>query len=58
MLDGQTPDLLLKLGTLDTYYGENVSYVSSLPNPELKWEKTSDLNMGTEASLFDTDVLR
>lgn len=53
MLDGQTPDLLLKLGTLDTYYGENVSYVSSLPNPELKWEKTSDLNMGTEASLFD-----
>ena len=31
MLDGQTPDLLLKLGTLDTYYGENVSYVSSSP---------------------------
>lgn len=53
MLDGQTPDLLIKLGTLDTYYGENVSYVSSLPNPDLKWEKTSDLNFGTEASLFD-----
>ena len=53
MLDGQTPDLLLRLGTLDTYYGENVSYVSSLPNPNLKWEKTSDLNVGTELAMFD-----
>ncbi len=45
MLDGQTPGLLVRLGTLDTYYGENVSYVSSLPNPDLKWEKTSDFNV-------------
>ena len=53
MLDGQTPDLLVRLGTLDTYYGENVSYVSALPNPDLKWEKTSDFNVGTEMGLFD-----
>ena len=54
MLDGQTPDLLVRLGTLDTYYGENVSYVSSLPNPDLKWEKTSDFNVGTEIGMFES----
>lgn len=54
MLDGQTPDLLIRLGTLDTYYGQNVSYVSAFPNPDLKWEKTSDLNFGTDVSLFDS----
>ena len=57
MLDGQTPDLLVRLGTLDTYYGENVSYVSSLPNPDLKWEKTSDFNVGMEIALFENRLL-
>lgn len=54
MLDGQTPNLLVQLGTLDTYYGENISTVSSLPNPDLKWEKTGDFNVGTEIGMFES----
>lgn len=53
MLDNQTPNLLIQLGVLDTYYGENISTVSALPNPDLRWEQTSDINFGTDVSLFD-----
>lgn len=52
MIDGQTPNLLIRLGSLDAYYGENVSYVSALPNPNLRWEQTDQVNWGIDASFF------
>ncbi|MCQ2266810.1 MAG: SusC/RagA family TonB-linked outer membrane protein [Bacteroidaceae bacterium] len=62
MLDGETPNMLIRLGVLDTYYGENVSHVASFPNPNLRWEQTDQFNLGMNISLwrgrlnFSTDV--
>ena len=53
MVDNQTPNLLLRQESLDTYYGENVSRVDALPNPYLRWEQTDQWNVGVDASLFD-----
>lgn len=52
MLDGETPNMLIRLGVLDTYYGENVSHVASFPNPDLRWEQTDQVNVGMNLSLF------
>lgn len=53
MLDNETPNLLIRQGVIDSYYGENVSYVSAFPNPNLRWEQTSDINFGTDINMFD-----
>lgn len=53
MLDNETPNMLIRQGTMDAYYGENVSTVSAFPNPNLRWEQTSTTNFGTELSMFD-----
>lgn len=53
MVDNQTPNLLLRQESLDTYYGENVSRVDALPNPYLRWEQTNQWNVGLDASFFD-----
>ncbi len=53
MLDNETPNMLIRRGTMDAYYGENVSTVSAFPNPNLRWEQTSTTNFGTELSLFE-----
>lgn len=54
MVDGQTPNLLIKQGTVSTVYdGENYSTIANLPNPNLKWEKTAQTNIGLDLSLFD-----
>ena len=52
MLDNETPNLLIRQGTMDAYYGENVSHVSAFPNPNLRWEQTSTTNFGTDLSMF------
>lgn len=51
-IPNQTPYLQLKQGTLDSFYGEYTSTVSSLPNPNLRWEQTSTTNVGMELSFF------
>lgn len=53
MVDNQTPNLLLRQGSIDTYYGENISTVYALPNPNLRWEQTDQFNAGIDLSLFD-----
>lgn len=53
MLDGETPNMLIRLGVLDTYYGENVSHVAAFPNPDLRWEQTDQMNVGMNLSLFN-----
>lgn len=53
MVAGQTPNLLLRQGGMDTYYGENISTVHALPNPNLRWEQTNQYNLGLEMNLFN-----
>ena len=57
MVDNQTPNLLLRQGSVDTYYGENVSTVFALPNPNLRWEQTDQFNIGMDLSLFDNRLM-
>ena len=48
MIDGETPDMLLNQGAIDAYYGEYVSTLYRLPNPNLKWEVTNQTNIGLD----------
>jgi TonB-linked SusC/RagA family outer membrane protein len=52
MLDGQTPVLVIKKGSVDGYYDELYSKVDRFANPDLKWEKTHSSNLGFESSWF------
>jgi len=53
MIDGQTSEMVIEKGALNTYYNEMYSTVSAFANPYLKWEKTHSLNVGLETSLFN-----
>ncbi len=57
MLDNETPNLLIRQGMMDAYYGENVSNVTAFPNPNLRWEQTGTTNIGMELSLFDRRLM-
>jgi len=48
----QTPNLVAILGTADKTSGYNISTLDKLPNPDLKWEKTTSTNVAIEFSLF------
>ena len=52
MIDGETPDMLLQQGGIDTYYGEYVSTLYKLPNPNLRWEVTNQTNVALDLSMF------
>lgn len=47
-----TPNLQLRQGTMDAFYGEYISTVSQLPNPNLRWEQTSSTNLGMDLSIL------
>lgn len=53
MLDGQSPQLIIKQLPTDPTYNELVSKVSVYPNPNLRWEKTTSWNAGLSFSVFD-----
>lgn len=38
------------------YTGQTGAVISSLPNPNLKWEETTQFNVGTDVSLFKSRV--
>lgn len=52
MLDGQTSELVITKGGMNSFYNEMTSTVSSFANPDLKWEKTHSFNIGFESSFF------
>ena len=52
MLDGETPNLLIQQDVFNTWYGENTSHVAYLPNPNLRWEQTTQTNIGLELTFF------
>ena len=57
MLEGQSPELIIKKLPLDDYFHELVSEVSVYPNPELKWERTASMNAGIELSMLERRVM-
>lgn len=57
MLEGQSPEMIIKKLPLDDYYHELVSEVSIYPNPDLQWERTSSLNAGIEFSILDRRLM-
>lgn len=44
----QTPNLLIQLGSLDAVSKQYISKLSKLPNPQLRWEKTTSWNLGID----------
>ncbi|WP_177192348.1 SusC/RagA family TonB-linked outer membrane protein [Chitinophaga arvensicola] len=56
MLDNQTPDLIINQGSLDPISEEYYSTIAYYPNPNLKWEKNGELNIGLDFSLFNNKI--
>lgn len=52
MLDGQSPEMIIKKNIFDTDFNEPSATISVYPNPKLKWEKTNSFNVGLECSLL------
>lgn len=52
MLDGQSPQMIIKQLPMDALYNELVSEVSIYPNPNLRWEKTHSWNFGLTFSVL------
>ena len=50
--DAHNPNMIISLGSLDTKSEEYYSTLSSLPNEDLKWEKTNSFNVGVDFDLF------
>lgn len=48
-----SPSLVISVNDLDTETGKYKASIASLPNPNLRWEKTSSYNVGYELSLFN-----
>lgn len=53
MLNTESPVMIIKKGALDAYYGEFTSTVSRNPNPNLKWEKTTSVNLGFDLAFLN-----
>lgn len=47
-----SPDMIVTYQGMLQSYGEYYLTISSLPNKQLKWERTRSLNLGTDISLF------
>ncbi|MBN1989891.1 MAG: SusC/RagA family TonB-linked outer membrane protein [Bacteroidales bacterium] len=48
----QTPNLIIRQGTLDNISHEYISSLDRLPNPNLRWEKTRAFNFGLDFAMF------
>ena len=52
MLEDQSPNLILRQGTINPMYNENISTVARYPNPNLKWEETRQFNVELDLSFL------
>lgn len=50
---GQSPVMLIRKGSMSSYYNEFTSTINTNPNPNLKWERTNSWNIGLDAAFFD-----
>jgi len=56
MLDNQSPELIIKQGAADPITGEYFSNIGFYPNPNLKWEKNRQVNIGLDFSFFSNKL--
>lgn len=52
----QTPNLLVQLGSFDAVSKQYISQLSKLPNPMLRWEKTTSYNLGIDFAFWDNRI--
>lgn len=53
MLSSESPVMIIKKGPMDAFYGEYTSTVQRNPNPNLKWEKTTSVNIGVDLAFLN-----
>lgn len=53
MLSSESPVMIIRKNPLDSYYGEYTSSVSRNPNPNLKWERTTSVNLGFDLAFLN-----
>lgn len=53
MQEDQSPNLIIRQGTTDPVYNENLSTVERYPNPNLQWEQTRSWDLGLDFGLFN-----
>ena len=53
MLSDQSPVMIIKKGPMDDYFGDFSSTVSRNPNPDLRWEKTTSVNLGFDIAFLN-----
>lgn len=52
MLEDQSPNMIMKQGTVNPQYNENVSTIVRYPNPNLLWERTRQFNLSMDLSFL------
>jgi TonB-linked SusC/RagA family outer membrane protein len=56
MLENQTPEMIIKLGGLDPFTNAYSSTIQAYPNPNLRWEKTGQVNVALDFALFNNKI--
>ncbi len=56
MPDNETPELIIRKGEMNSFFGEYESHVHAFPNPDLRWEKVASFNSGLDVALFRNKV--
>ena len=56
MLENQTPELIIRQGSLDPVTNEYYSNIAYYPNPNLKWEKNGEVNTALDFSLLHNKI--
>ncbi|MEG2227652.1 MAG: SusC/RagA family TonB-linked outer membrane protein [Odoribacter sp.] len=54
--DDQTPNLIVQLGKFDDTSKQYISKLSKLPNPKLRWEKTTSYNVGIDFAFLNNRI--
>lgn len=56
MLPTQYPVMIIQKNPLNSYFGEFTSSVTTNPNPDLRWEKTTSINLGFELAMLNNRI--
>lgn len=56
MLDSESPIMIIRKEPYDSYYGEYTSSVQRNPNPNLRWEKTTSVNLGLDLAFLNNRI--
>lgn len=54
MQEDQSPNLIIRQGSVDPIYNENLSIVERFPNPNLAWEQTRSWDLGLDFGFFNS----